>query len=121
MSQIEKTNVIVVGNGMVGHQFIESLLTSEEREHFHVVTFSEEPRVAYDRVHLSEYFQSNNAEDLAMTTLDKYQEMGVEVHLNDRVESIDLAAKTVTSINGKTMAYDKLVLAHGLLPLCAAH
>ena len=116
MSQIEKTKVIVVGNGMVGHQFIESLLTSEERDHFHVVTFSEEPRVAYDRVHLSEYFKSNSVEDLAMTTLEKYQEMGVEVHLNDRVDSIDLAAKKVTSANGETLAYDKLILATGSYP-----
>lgn len=116
MSQTDKTRVVVVGNGMVGHQFIESLTTSESSEHFHVTTFSEEPRVAYDRVHLSEYFQSNNAEDLAMTTLDQYQAMGVEVHLNDRVESIDLQAKTVTSATGKTLAYDKLVLATGSYP-----
>ncbi|BFM05623.1 nitrite reductase large subunit NirB [Halioxenophilus aromaticivorans] len=116
MSQPEKTNVVVVGNGMVGHQFIDSLMASEEREHFHVVTFSEEARVAYDRVHLSEYFKSNNAEDLAMTTLENYLEMGVEVHLNDRVESIDLNAKTVTSATGKTLSYDKLVLATGSYP-----
>lgn len=116
MSQTHITDVIVVGNGMVGHQFIESLMASEQRDHFRVVTFSEEPRVAYDRVHLTEYFQTLDANNLAMTTLESYQEMGIEVHLNDRVESIDLTAKTVTSTSGKTLSYDKLVLATGSYP-----
>jgi len=116
MSQIEQTKVVVVGNGMVGHQFIDSLLASENRDHFKVITFSEEPRVAYDRMHLTDFFKTGNADDLAMTTAEKYREQGVEVYLNDRVDSIDLDAKTVTSASGKTIAYDKLVLATGSYP-----
>lgn len=111
-----KTRVIVVGNGMVGHQFIDSLLASDDAPRFEVVTFSEEPRVAYDRVHLTDFFKTRSAEPLAMTTLEKYQALGVVVHLGDKVESIDTAAKTVSSANGLCLSYDKLILATGSFP-----
>ena len=44
--------IIVVGHGMVGHKFLEEL----ERQglaHAEVTVLCEEPRAAYDRVHLS--------------------------------------------------------------------
>ncbi len=111
-----KQRIIVVGNGMVGHQFIDSLLASEQGDHFDIVTFSEEPRVAYDRMHLTDFFKTRSAEPLAMTTLEKYQSQGVTVHLEDKVVAIDCAAKTVTSAKGQTLSYDKLVLATGSFP-----
>ncbi len=111
-----KQRIIVVGNGMVGHQFIDSLLASETGDHFDVVTFSEEPRVAYDRMHLTDFFKTRSAEPLAMTTLEKYQSQGVTVYLEDKVVAIDTAAKTVTSAKGQNLSYDKLVLATGSFP-----
>ncbi|WP_317930506.1 nitrite reductase large subunit NirB [Halioxenophilus sp. WMMB6] len=108
--------VVVVGNGMVGHQFIESLLASSARDQVRIVTFAEEPRVAYDRVHLTDYFKTHEPESLAMTTLADYERQGVEVHLNDRVEAIDPVNKVVTAHSGTTIAYDKLVLATGSYP-----
>jgi len=108
--------IIVVGNGMVGHQFIDSLLASDSASRFEITTFSEEPRVAYDRMHLTDFFKTRSAEPLAMTTLEKYQSQGVTVHLGDKVSAIDCAAKTVTSAQGLTLGYDKLVLATGSFP-----
>ncbi len=113
---IGKQKVIVVGNGMVGHQFIDSLLASEASDRFEIITFSEEPRVAYDRVHLTDFFKTRTPEPLALTTLEDYQSRGVTVHLEDKVVAIDLAAKHVTSARGQTLAYDKLVLATGSFP-----
>ncbi|WP_347332860.1 nitrite reductase large subunit NirB [Marinimicrobium locisalis] len=111
-----KQRIIVVGNGMVGHKFIDSLLSSEQAGDFEVVTFSEEPRLAYDRVKLSSYFDGSTAEDLALTTEDDYRDKGVLYTLNDRVVSIDKESKTVTTAGGKTEKYDKLVLATGSYP-----
>ena len=111
-----KTRIVVVGNGMVGHQFIDSLLSSDQSGNFEVTTFSEEPRVAYDRVHLTDFFKTREAADLAMTTLEQYQQQGVIVHLGDRIASVDLDAHTVTSDKGLTVPYDKLVLATGSFP-----
>ena len=63
MSQL---NIIVVGNGMVGYKFCEKLVSKSSR--FNIVVFGEEPRRAYDRVHLSEYFNGKTADDLSMST-----------------------------------------------------
>ena len=37
---------------MVGHRYIEELIDKGGNEEFNIVVFCEEPRVAYDRVHL---------------------------------------------------------------------
>ena len=48
--------VIVVGNGMVGYKFCEKFIAKSGQEKYQITVFGEEPRRAYDRVHLSEYF-----------------------------------------------------------------
>ncbi|VUD42131.1 Nitrite reductase [NAD(P)H] [Thalassocella blandensis] len=113
---MQTQKVIVVGNGMVGHQFIDALLNSDQRERFEIITFSEESRVAYDRVQLTRYFETHNAEDLALTTQAYYEAQGVRLYLQDKVEHIDLHNKTVRSVNGIELTYDKLVLATGSYP-----
>mgnify|MGYP001206316194 CR=1 FL=1 len=53
--------IIVVGNGMVGYKFCEKFASRKEHKHFEIVVFGEEPRPAYDRVHLSEFFENKDA------------------------------------------------------------
>merc|ERR1712000_101427 len=84
-----KKRIIVVGNGMVGHNFIDTLATSEHASDFEIITFSEEPRLAYDRVQLSKYFSGSTAADLALTTEAEYQQQGVIYTLSDKVVDID--------------------------------
>ena len=43
--------IIVIGHGMVGHKFLESLANSGT-PNLQVTVLCEEPRPAYDRVHL---------------------------------------------------------------------
>ncbi|MGB0449219.1 MAG: nitrite reductase large subunit NirB [Porticoccaceae bacterium] len=106
--------VVVVGNGMVGHHYVEQLVASEVEAQITVI--GGETRPAYDRVHLSEVFSGRSPEDLAMTTRDHYREIGVDAHFGDAVASIDRDNKTVTTDSGKEYAYDKLVLATGSYP-----
>ena len=42
--------VVVVGHGMVGHRFIESMIAAGHHRDWEITTFCEEPRGAYDRV-----------------------------------------------------------------------
>ena len=53
---MSKMRIVVVGNGMVGHNFLTTLARSEHAQHIDLLVFSEEPRLAYDRVQLSSYF-----------------------------------------------------------------
>lgn len=109
-----KVNVIVVGNGMVGHHYVEQLTASAVDAHITVI--GGETRPAYDRVHLSEYFAGRAPKDLALTTREHYREIGVDAHFGDMVARIDRDNKKVITENGQEYCYDKLVLATGSYP-----
>jgi len=106
-----KPTIIVVGNGMIGYKFCEKLVARSAD--FNIIVFGEEPRHAYDRVHLSEYFNGKSADDLSLSTLAWYQDNGITLHLGDPVQDINRAGKTVHSLSGITFNYDFLVLATG--------
>ncbi|WP_444946181.1 nitrite reductase large subunit NirB [Microbulbifer sp. VTAC004] len=112
----EKQKLIVIGNGMVGHHFLEQLANHQKSTSFEISIFCAEPRPAYDRVHLSEYFSGLSTEDLAMGKTEQYQQWGFELLLNDRVEEIDRKNKMVTAASGITRSYDQLILATGSYP-----
>ena len=50
---MERSNVVVVGNGMVSHRFCERLLEYDRDRRYGITVVGEEPRQAYDRVHLT--------------------------------------------------------------------
>ncbi|QPK63254.1 nitrite reductase large subunit [Methylomonas sp. LL1] len=111
-----KQTLVVIGNGMVGQHFLAELVNSPAQRQYRVVIFCEEPRAAYDRVHLSEYFSGKTAEDLSLVSDGFFAEHGIEIFLGDRAASIDRQHKMVTSAQGQVIAYDKLVLATGSYP-----
>ena len=79
---MSKKTLIVIGNGMVGHHFLEQFCASPAAADFEIIVFGEEKQLAYDRVHLSEYFGGSTHADLAMGTLEWYTEQGIQLHLN---------------------------------------
>ena len=59
--------LIVIGHGMVGHKFLECIAAEAGATGAPQVTvLGEEPRPAYDRVHLSEFFAGKSADDLSL-------------------------------------------------------
>ncbi|MGZ9711759.1 nitrite reductase large subunit NirB [Glaciimonas sp. GNP009] len=107
--------IIVVGHGMVGHKFLESLADSGA-PHLEVTVLCEEPRPAYDRVHLSEFFSGKSAEDLSLVPDGFFERDNILLKLNAKASVIDRVAKTVTVSTGETLPYDKLVIATGSYP-----
>ena len=79
---MKKQKIVVVGNGMVGHKFIDNLIQHEDSANYEIVTFVEEPRLAYDRVQLSGYFSGKTVDDLMLTSEAYYKENGVNYILN---------------------------------------
>lgn len=106
--------IIVIGHGMVGHKFVESLAAAAP--HLHITVLGEEPRPAYDRVHLSEFFAGKTADDLSLVAPGFFDRPNLELKLNAKVTGIDRMARTVTLASGERLAYDKLVLATGSSP-----
>ena len=98
--------VIVVGNGMVGYKFCEKFVSKSGQEKYEITVFGEEPRRAYDRVHLSEYFSGKSADDLALSTAEWYKEHNILLNTSELVTGLDttlppfppLPAKTLTNI-----------------------
>ncbi len=107
--------IIVIGHGMVGHKFLESLANSGATN-WQVTVLCEEPRPAYDRVHLSEFFSGKSAEDLSLVKPGFFERKDMGLRLNARATNIDLKAKTVTIADGNVLDYDKLVIATGSYP-----
>lgn len=110
------TRLVIIGNGMTGHRLIEELVVKAVPGQFAITVFCEEPRVAYDRVHLSAYFSHHNAEALSLVAENFYQQHQIEILIGERVISIDRKKKVVHSAAGREVHYDKLVLATGSYP-----
>jgi nitrite reductase (NADH) large subunit len=106
-------NVIVVGNGMVGYKFCEKFISKSGQEKYQITVFGEEPRRAYDRVHLSEYFAGKTADDLSLSTTSWYEENNIILNTAELVLKIDTTNKIISTHLDKTYAYDYLVLATG--------
>lgn len=108
--------IIVVGNGMVGYKFCEKFVARAESWNYKLIVFGEEPRAAYDRVHLSAYFESRDAKALELAPLSWYLDNGIDLVVNERVTDIHRTKKTITTASEKEFGYDHLVLATGSAP-----
>ena len=108
-------NIILVGHGMVGHKFLETLaetgITGAK-----VTVLCEEPRAAYDRVHLSEFFSGKTADELSLVEPGFFERTGFSLRLGARAVAVDRHHNTVTTADGEVLSYDKLVLATGSNP-----
>lgn len=106
----------MIGSGMVGHKFLESLVDSDQAAHYNITVLCEEPRPAYDRVYLSSYFSGTSADDLSLVSDGFFEKNNIQLKLNSKAEHIDREEKTVTTQTGDVLNYDKLVLATGSFP-----
>ena len=112
------SRIIVVGNGMVGYKFCEKL-----RSHSHaceIIVYGEEPRPAYDRVHLSSYFSGTSADELLMAPLSWYAANQIQLHTSELVTEISPESRTIKTHTGRTDHYDYLILATGSSPFVPA-
>ena len=98
---------------MVGYKFCEKFITKAGSENYQITVFGEEPRRAYDRVHLSEYFAGKTADDLSLSTSNWYEENNIILNTSELITDINREQKTIHTHLEKTHNYDYLVLATG--------
>ncbi|MFG3614412.1 nitrite reductase large subunit NirB [Nocardia sp. NPDC047654] len=113
---VARKTAVVVGHGMVGHRFVEALRSRDTEGRWQVIILSEEKLPAYDRVGLSSYVGAWDASALALPGNEYAGDELVELRLGQSAESIDRAARKVTTSSGDILAYDALVLATGSYP-----
>ncbi|KYN67017.1 nitrite reductase large subunit [Pantoea agglomerans] len=110
---MSKPVLAVVGHGMVSHHFLEQLVARELHQHYHIVVYGEERQQAYDRVHLSDYFNGKTADDLSLVSADFFTLHGIELRSGCAVVAIDRQQRSLRDSAGNELAWDKLVLATG--------
>lgn len=105
--------LVVVGGGMVARRLVDALRSRDEDGRWAVTVLAEEPRAPYDRVALTSYFTGRDPEDLALGGQELWDDPLVTLRRGVRAEAVDRANRTVTTSDGRVVAYDALVLATG--------
>ncbi|HEY1076666.1 MAG TPA: nitrite reductase large subunit NirB [Fontimonas sp.] len=111
--QPARKKLLVIGHGMVGHKLLQCL---ESEQSLEITVLCEEPRAAYDRVHLTSYFSAASADELSLVEAGFFERSGQVLRLNEAAASINREARTVTTTLGHVLNYDLLVLATGSYP-----
>jgi nitrite reductase (NADH) large subunit len=111
-----KSRIVVVGHGMVGQRFLEACVERGLHERHDITVLGEEPRPAYDRVHLSAWFDGATEADLQLAAPGWCRDHGIRSGAGTRVVAIDAAARVVATDAGEQRGYDHLVLATGSTP-----
>jgi nitrite reductase (NADH) large subunit len=111
-----REHLVVIGNGMAGCRAIEELL-ARDPDRYRVTIFGAEPHVNYNRIMLSPVLAGEKSfEDIILNGHDWYAGNGIELIAGDAVVSIDRQARTVFAASGRTVSYDKLLIATGSDP-----
>ncbi|HEX4049302.1 MAG TPA: nitrite reductase large subunit NirB [Steroidobacteraceae bacterium] len=107
--------LVVIGNGMVSQCLLDKLC-AQDASRFEITVLCEEPRPAYDRVHLSAFFSGRNAQELSLVAPGFFEQHCIRLQLGDRAVEIDRDKRRVHAASGRVVEYDRLVLATGSYP-----
>jgi apoptosis-inducing factor 3 len=109
--------VVIVGGGAAGFSAAEML----RREGFAglVTLLSADEAAPYDRPNCSkDYLAGNAPEDwMPLRAAEFYQEQSIDLQLRTEVTEIDAKARVVTLAGGRSLPFDKLLLATGAEPV----
>ena len=108
--------IVIIGNGMVGHRLCERLVEQTNATPHQIIVVGEEREHAYDRVNLTSYLKDKTFDDLALADRKWYWENGVVLHTGRRATHIDRAGRMVHIDSDSRIPYDVAVLATGSIP-----
>jgi NAD(P)H-nitrite reductase large subunit len=116
MARKERTKYLIIGNSAGGIGAAEAI---REVDKVGVVTIvSDEPYPAYSRPLISEYLSNRcPLERMLFRPPDFYEKNNIRTILGEKVAQVDFNERTVRLENGRTLAWRKLLLATGGLPI----
>ncbi len=108
--------LLIIGNGIAALSAAEHFRKNNSETE--VLILSEDSSLTYYRIKLSHYLgkPAFQEEELLVKDLPWYQEKGITVVLNTRVDRIDFTKKEAVTRDGDCYDYDQLLLAHGAQP-----
>jgi nitrite reductase (NADH) large subunit len=113
---MKSETVLVVGAGMVGHRVCSRLRELDPKHRLRIVLIGEEPRAPYDRVHLTQYYDSRDPAELALAPESFFAEQAIDLRVSRAAIGIDREARQVSYADHAPDAYDWLVLTTGSAP-----
>ncbi len=103
---------LIVGDGVAGARAAVKIRETDSKGEIQI--FTEEAYSFYYRVRFPEFVAGEvTMESLTIHTKEFYQNKGVSLHLEERIEEVHPEKKEVVSGKGKTYAYDLLLIATG--------
>ena len=116
VARMKGERLLVIGNGMASVRFCEELLANAPGRHA-VTVVGAEPCAGYNRVLLSALLAGDTSEaDIALRGADWYAENDITLITGQRVEALDLEARTATLSEGRVLSFDRAVFATGSTP-----
>ena len=110
-------NVVIVGGGAAGFAAAEML--RDEEFGGDITMLSDDTAPPVDRPNLSKDYLAGNAPEewIPLRGDDFYAQNHIDLRLNAKVTGVDARARTVALADGKTLPYDRLLLATGAEPV----
>lgn len=108
--------LLIVGGGMAAHGLCRRLVEDGSLSDYQITIFGDEPRLAYDRVHLSKWFEQSDDASLLLADREWYLHHKVEFKTGCRIASVDRDKRQIVDHDGNRHPYDQLVLATGSYP-----
>ena len=108
--------VVIVGNSAAAVGVVEAMRAHDQRAQ--IMTISEEPHPIYSRPLLDHYLAAKIPRArLAYRSADFYTRHDVTPLLETRVVALDTAARCVTTADGRSIDYERLVICTGGAPI----
>jgi NAD(P)H-nitrite reductase large subunit len=107
----------VVGNGMAATRLVEHLVARGYAADNSVTIIGHEPHPAYNRILLSAVLEGTHAVDqIVLREPEWYADEGIELVTGNGVVDIDRERGQLTLVDGRTIEWDRLILATGSVP-----
>ncbi len=108
-----KEKLVVIGNGMAGMRTVEELLKIAP-DAYDISVFGEEPYGNYNRIMLSPVLTGEKTiDEIMLNDLQWYDDNNITLFKGVKAVDIDRKKRTVTGDDGKTVSYDRLLIATG--------
>jgi NADPH-dependent 2,4-dienoyl-CoA reductase/sulfur reductase-like enzyme/nitrite reductase/ring-hydroxylating ferredoxin subunit len=107
---------VIIGGGAAGMAAAQAL--REEGFSGGLVMLTREDRAPYDRPNLSKDYLSGEADPawMPLRSDDFFASHDIDLRRNQRVRSVDIALRSIVLETGKSLSYDRLLLATGGVP-----
>lgn len=104
---------VVIGNGAAGHYAVQTLLKNKNEED-EICLISEEEHISYHRPTLSHYLGLDELpSSFYIKEQEWYEENGIILLLKTFVNRIDNKNSSISTSDGRTIDYDRLIIANG--------